>query len=876
VDDRFFPKDLADALAGLDSPDPEDSFAGGLQALARLRGKQGGPEALREQAFAPLLEKGLGTRLEHVVSFAGEVLASLDRRRLVEEVSRRIEKESEGRRMRNAAVLLEEAGGAEAVAPLLRIAAKCPAPVRTRVCEALGVVCDARRGVPRKDAQPAVAALVAHHGAAGKDTELKNVCAVALGKIGDPKALPALLAGLGETNGEHGFFAALALGWIEDPAVFPAVVAASPGGGESLEAQAKAVEACARPAHAESLVAMFANSGKSEFREAAAIALGRLLQDAPPPPPEGSPEGRPAGDPARAALRLDASRALFERMVSDQDRNVQAACFHAVSRVGGPWLGEDARHLLQSPKEATVERGLHLCGDWKVAAAATTLLRGIFGVKEDLMRKRCAIEFWRIGDGAAVEEFERRLKALAADGGEGFARGCDALGSRRTPEGFALAVDLLKRAAPRDQFQVELALEKMTGHFFGANAGSWEKWFEKNPRFFTARQQHIEREKWREEFDRENRGFRQTKETEKSVQMGLEYLARHQAADGAWDANHFKDCCDQSPPCATSYGARVQEDPVSRTALSVLAFAGAGYVPGQGKYKCSMRRGLEYLMARQQVHGDYQTNDLIGGYNRPLCLQAYAEALALTGDERFRPFVQKGVDFLTQIQNRIGGWRYRVDVETSDSSVGAWMLFAMKAAEKSGVPVREVVFEGCRMLFDRYGQRVVKEREDWVDVDPAYGFEVGRDAKYEYHTGYQDQAQAPNKATTALGLMSRILLGYRRSHPFCIGSANYLLRVQLPEIPKEGDLGKLNIGQEYPMYFLYYGTLAMHQMGGRFFRTWNDRLRVILPGTQVTSGCARGSWVPKNFDGFFGSLYGTAMGVLALETYYRYAPILQD
>ena len=42
------------------------------------------------------------------------------------------------------------------------------------------------------------------------------------------------------------------------------------------------------------------------------------------------------------------------------------------------------------------------------------------------------------------------------------------------------------------------------------------------------------------------------------------------------------------------------------------------------------------------------------------------------------------------------------------------------------------------------------------------------------------------------------------------------------------------------------------------------------------SGCERGSWESWNLDGLFGRLYTTAIGAMTLETYYRYAPILQD
>jgi HEAT repeat protein len=888
-DNRFFPKEMEDALAAMKGADPEQSFADGLAVLARVRHRDGALEPMRERAFPEILEHALGTRLESGASFAGEILAGLDPGRLAKELEAVAEKDGDPVRLYNAAVLLEVVprGGAdggegpEPVDALVRLLGKGNARSRARAAEALGESASARRGCPAKAREKAVSGVLGLLAGAGKDATTKNVCAVALGKIGDPKAIPALLNGIGNTDGKHAFFAALALSWMEEPSLLPTVLSGSISGGESGEAYAKALEGTAREAHVDALLSSLASSGKADVREAAAVALARILPGMPAPAADGRPLPTDApADQERAALRAKAAGALMERMVSDGDSSVQWACFHALSRSGGPWQEAEVLRLLKSPNEGTLKRAVHLCGDWRLAASAKTLLGGIFSVKDDLMRRRCGIEFWRIGDREAIEEFKKRIRDYGAGGGVGLARGCEALGNWRCKEGFELAVDLLGkvREGSPDQFAVELCLEKMTGHFFGPARGLWNKWFSKNPEFFTPRQAAIERDKWREDFDKENKGFRQTKETERAVQMGLEYLARHQHADGRWDPQGFRECCDRSPGCSAATGARVQEDPVSRTALSILAFLGAGYTPEGGKYSCTLRRGLEYLMARQQAKGDYQTNDLIGGYNRPLALQAYAEAAALTHDPRLLPFVQRGADFLTQIQNSIGGWRYRVDVETSDSSVAAWMLFALKAAEKAGAEVRPVVYEGCRMLFERYSLRVPANgpREDFVDMDPSYGFEVGKDTTYEFRTGYQDTAHAPTHATTALGLMSHILLGFRRSHPFCIGSANYVLQRQLPVAPKDGRLERLNIQQEYPLYFVYYGTLAMHQMGGRYFRKWNDQIRVILPGTQVQEGCGRGSWVGKGYDGIFGSLYTTATGVLALETYYRYLPVLQD
>jgi hypothetical protein len=70
--------------------------------------------------------------------------------------------------------------------------------------------------------------------------------------------------------------------------------------------------------------------------------------------------------------------------------------------------------------------------------------------------------------------------------------------------------------------------------------------------------------------------------------------------------------------------------------------------------------------------------------------------------------------------------------------------------------------------------------------------------------------------------------------------------------------------------------LSMHQMGGKYFSQWDKALREILPANQEKTGCERGSWESWGLDRDFGRLYTTAMGALTLETYYRYAPILQD
>ena len=78
-------------------------------------------------------------------------------------------------------------------------------------------------------------------------------------------------------------------------------------------------------------------------------------------------------------------------------------------------------------------------------------------------------------------------------------------------------------------------------------------------------------------------------------------------------------------------------------------------------------------------------------------------------------------------------------------------------------------------------------------------------------------------------------------------------------------------------YYWYYGTLAMHQMGGRFWRHWNEKIRRMYPEKQRrTPPELYGSWDPDTAVLNGGRLFSTAMSILALETYYRFSPLLGE
>jgi hypothetical protein len=154
----------------------------------------------------------------------------------------------------------------------------------------------------------------------------------------------------------------------------------------------------------------------------------------------------------------------------------------------------------------------------------------------------------------------------------------------------------------------------------------------------------------------------------------------------------------------------------------------------------------------------------------------------------------------------------------------------------------------------------------WIEMmtDPAYG-KVGYMQKGAGGARLSDSKAAPNEAMTAVGVLSRIFTGDARSHTELKSGATLLLK-DLPVWDAAG--GKVD------SYYWYYGSLAMFQMGEKYWERWNVAMKeTLLPNQhRIADGDLDGSW--DSMDDAWGSaggrVYTTAMNVLTLEVYYRY------
>jgi hypothetical protein len=350
------------------------------------------------------------------------------------------------------------------------------------------------------------------------------------------------------------------------------------------------------------------------------------------------------------------------------------------------------------------------------------------------------------------------------------------------------------------------------------------------------------------------RGRGTTRATENAVELGLKWLADHQDEDGRWDCDGFP-ARDPADDQCDGRGAAPYD--VGVTGLALLAFLGAGYTdrePSENPYAGNVRRGLRYLIAGQGDDGVFGTRDTQRFiYNHVIATLAMCEAYWMTRNPRYRLSAQNGLDFLAAARNPNLAWRYVPRGGDNDTSVTAWCVLAFKAGKFAGLEVDPDAFRGAR---------------DWIESMTGAEGRVG----YRTRGGFPDRSAgaearwpaARSQSMTAAGILVRIFLGedphgdaIRKGAKLCV------------ETPPEWnpDSGSID------MYYWYWGTLAMFQVGGRPWDVWNKAMDKAIVRHQHMrgSGSRAGSWDPLDpwgADG--GRIYSTALMTMCLEVYYRY------
>ena len=327
-----------------------------------------------------------------------------------------------------------------------------------------------------------------------------------------------------------------------------------------------------------------------------------------------------------------------------------------------------------------------------------------------------------------------------------------------------------------------------------------------------------------------------TKESEAAVSRALKWFSNHQYYDGGWSFDH------QLGPCQSrcQQPGNMKDARIAATAMALLPYLGAGQTHTEGLYKEQVRRGLYFLINSMEVKEDY-LGDLWepGGrmYSHALASIALCEAYGMTKDDELIQPAQMAVNYLIWAQNKSdGGWRYTADELVGDTSVVGWALMALKSANMAYhlEITNDSVMRAANYL-------------DTVQKDDG--------AQYSYVA-----SGAPTPATTAIGLLCRMYMGWEKEHPALQRGVDYM-----------NEIGPM----QHNFYYKYYATQVMRHMGGERWRRWNEVMRDALVASQSTAGHETGSWyVATDGHGSAGGRhYCTSMATMILEVYYRHLPI---
>jgi squalene cyclase len=297
----------------------------------------------------------------------------------------------------------------------------------------------------------------------------------------------------------------------------------------------------------------------------------------------------------------------------------------------------------------------------------------------------------------------------------------------------------------------------------------------------------------------------------KATARALAWLAAKQNSDGSWSE------------------ARYPHNPAI-TAFALLAFLSQGHTPDQGIYGKEISKGVRYLLSCSREDG-YLIGTRTGNmYAHGMATLVLAEVYGLTSDKNIKPVLKKAVDLIVGAQNRQGGWRYSPRPTDADISVTIMQVMALRAAKNAGILVKDEVLKDAIAY-----------------IRSCYNAEIGG---FSYQPG-----QYPGFARTAAGVCVLQLTGEYKAG----------------EIDKAVEYLKKNFdSREHYWYGHYYASHAMHQVGGKDWKEWYEKMNKTWLPWQKSDG----SWSGSD-RGTAGPVYETSIAVISLSVPMNCLPIYQ-
>jgi len=222
-------------------------------------------------------------------------------------------------------------------------------------------------------------------------------------------------------------------------------------------------------------------------------------------------------------------------------------------------------------------------------------------------------------------------------------------------------------------------------------------------------------------------------------------------------------------------------------------------------------------------------------YSHGLAAIAFCEAFAMTKDPQLMAPAQRSLNFISYAQDPVGGgWRYRPR-QAGDTCVSGWQLMALKSGYMGGLQIPAATIQGCYKFLDSVAD----------NNGATFGY----------------QSPGAGQATTAVGLLCRMYMGWKKEEPALQRGVEQLAKWG----PSKGDI-----------YYNYYATQVMRHHGGKSWDVWNEKIRDSLIASQEKGQShSSGSWAFASDEGAQsgGRLYTTTLATMILEVYYRHIPL---
>jgi hypothetical protein len=335
-----------------------------------------------------------------------------------------------------------------------------------------------------------------------------------------------------------------------------------------------------------------------------------------------------------------------------------------------------------------------------------------------------------------------------------------------------------------------------------------------------------------------------TPESEQSLEMGLQWLARNQGPEGNWTSNDL-----------------------GLVSMGALAFLSAGHTPGRGQYGDACQRALDYVIRNAKPSGLLNIADgQRDMYNHGLSTFVLGQAYGMSDDPRIGPLLDRALRLIAQTQCYDGGWDYHAERQDRghDLSLAVMQAKALRSAVDSGLDVPpEVVELAIRSVRQHYTPQGVRYNAS--------------EEEQRQHDGQFTYTKGGGNATIAMAAAGVVCLQEFAQYD------DWRIEKNMKVIAKairEKARGRRSREAPFDAYTLYYVGQALYQVGGDHWKTLYPPLRDSLVASQVVDPRKpedHGMWnAGARVGGKPGELYMTAVACFVLAMPNRYLPILQE